>query len=194
MGVGFGREHDGKPQGTPEKNAFINVQSIDGVNVTANPKFRNGFVLSKGGVTIGLTAANTAGMDFTKLYLQERHADTRDWSQMDGCISVDGSRCFVGPALIDTGVSQMYMTLPSGTKVKRTKPPVLDDGSIVEVRIGPFADGKYVSSEKFTVGDTKGMDCGVVPSSVRLTLADPAKNPPHVNTGRHFFEEMACCI
>ncbi|KID85454.1 outer membrane autotransporter barrel protein [Metarhizium guizhouense ARSEF 977] len=189
MGVGFGREHDGMPQGTPDKNAFINIQTINGVNVTGNPNFRSGFVLSKDGVTVGLTAENTAGMDFTKLAMREKPADARDWAQVEGCMSVDGSKCFTGPALIDTGISQMYMTLPLGTKANRTSPPVLDDGSVVEVKIGPSADGKYISSENFTVGDTNGMDQGVVPSSVRLTLADPAKNAPHVNTGRRFLRK-----
>ncbi|TWU72886.1 hypothetical protein ED733_004174 [Metarhizium rileyi] len=189
LGVGFGREHDGMPQGTPEKNAFINIQTINGTNVVDNPSFRSGFVLSKKGISIGLTAANTAGMDFAKLALQPNHADRRDWSQVEGCMSVDGSRCFSGPALLDTGVSQMYMTLPSGTKVRRTNPPVLDDGSVIQVHVGPATSGQYIASERITVGDTKGMNDSVVPSSVRLTLADPTKNPPHVNTGRHFLRK-----
>ncbi|OAQ59657.1 outer membrane autotransporter barrel protein [Pochonia chlamydosporia 170] len=189
MGVGFGREHDGMPQGTPDKNAFINIQTINGVKVSGNPKFRSGFVLTKDGVTIGLTAANTAGMDLTKLSLQAKHADARDWSQVEGCMAIDGSKCIPGPALIDTGVSQMYMTLPLGTKVRRTNPPVVDDGAAVSVQVGPAGNGRYIASEKFTVGDTKRIEEDIAPSSVRLTLADPAKNPPHVNTGRHFLRK-----
>ncbi|KAK2616416.1 hypothetical protein QQS21_000658 [Conoideocrella luteorostrata] len=193
MGVGFGREHDGMPQGTPDKNPFINVQSIDGVNLIGNPKFRNGFIVNKHGITIGLTGSNTAGMHFSKLSLRENHADSRDWAQVEGCMAVDGMECITGPALIDTGVSQMYMTLPLGTKVKRTNPPVLDDGSVVEIQIGPQKNRKFIAKEKFTVGDAEGEEDGVVPSSVRLSLADPRKNPPHFNTGRHFLRawEMA---
>jgi hypothetical protein len=186
MGVGFGREHDGMPQGTPDKNAFVNIQTVDGLNVVGNPNFRSGFVIRKGGVDIGLTSSNTAGMDFAKLSLQASRADNRDWAQVQGCMIVDGSKCIAGPALIDTGVSQMYMTVPLGTKVRRTNPPVLDEGSVVEVRVGPLASGKYLATAKFTVGDEEGIEKDIVPSSVRLTLADPAQNSPHFNTGRHF--------
>jgi hypothetical protein len=182
MGVGFGREHDGLPQGTPDKNAFINIHTVNGVDVVGNPGFRSGFVIRKEGIDIGLTSSNTAGMNFTKLSLQKKNAGARDWSQVEGCMVVDGSKCIPGPALIDTGVSQMYITVPLGTRVRRTNPPLLDDGSNVEVRVGPLAAGKYLATAKFTVGHTGG----IVPSSVRLTLADPAKNPPHFNTGRHF--------
>ena len=94
------------------------------------------------------------------------------------------SACTRGTALVDTGVAQMYMTLPLGTKVHRKEPPVLNNGSVVDVTLG--ARSKIVASEKFTVGDAAGIRNGVVPSSVRLTLADPRRNEPHVNTGRHF--------
>lgn len=189
MGVGFGREHDGMPQGTPDKNSFINIQTINGVKVIGNPKFRSGYTLNKSGIIVGLTESNMAGMELVKLSLTKNPADSRDWSQVEGCMAVDGSKCFPGPALIDTGVSQMYMTLPLGTKVNRKNPPVLDDGSIVQIQIGPQPNSKYIATEKFTVGDTKGMETGIVPSSVRLSLADPKTNPPHVNTGRHFLRK-----
>jgi hypothetical protein len=184
MGVGFGREADGQPQGTPDKNAFLNVQSIDGIPVLHDPLFRNGYIIAKDGVTIGLTEANTAGMNFSKLTLRPNAIDSQDWSSVQACMSVDGANCTIGPALIDTGVAQMYMTLPLGTKVNRTITPLLNNGSTVDVRIG--IPGDIVAAEHFIVGDAAGINEGVVPSSVRLSLADPIRNPPHVNTGRHF--------
>ena len=78
----------------------------------------------------------------------------------------------------------MYMTLPLGTPAHRSVPPLLDNGSTVDVHFGTAA--KFVAGENFTVGDAAGINSSVVPSSVRLSLADPLKNPPHVNTGRHF--------
>jgi hypothetical protein len=184
MGVGFGREADGQPQGTPDKNAFLNVQSINGNPVSNDPHFRNGYVITKDGITIGLTASNTAGMNFSQLSLRPNASDSRDWAPVECCMSVGGADCTPGSALIDTGVSQMYMTLPLGTKVNRTVVPLLDNGSTVDVQIGAL--GKFVAFERFSVGDAVGMNSSVVPSSVRLSLADPLKNAPHVNTGRHF--------
>ena len=184
MGVGFGRETDGQPQGTPDKNAFLNVQSINGISVLQNPLFRNGYIVAKEGITIGLTASNTAGMNFSKLTLRPNATDSRDWSSVQACMSVDGANCTTGPALIDTGVAQMYMTLPLGTRANRTVIPLLDNGSTVDVQIG--APGEIVAAERFVVGDEAGINSSVVPSSVRLSLVDPILNPSHVNTGRHF--------
>lgn len=184
LGVGFGREKDGQPQGTPDKNAFLNVRTIDRVNVKGNARFRNGYSITKDGITIGLTKANTVNMKFFKLSLRNKGSGPHDWAAIGCCMSVDGAACTRGTALVDTGVAQMYMTLPLGTKVHRKEPPVLNNGSVVDVTLG--APSKIVASEKFTVGDAAGIRNGVVPSSVRLTLADPRRNEPHVNTGRHF--------
>ena len=184
MGVGFGRESDGQPQGTPDKNAFLNIQSINGISLSNNPHFRNGYIVSKAGITIGLTASKAADIYFSKLALRPNATDPRDWAPVECCLAVDGAKCTVGSALIDTGVRQMYMTLPLGTSVKRTFPPLLDDGSMVDVHLG--SNPNFVAAESFIVGDEAGMNDGVVPSSVRLTLADPMVKRPFVNTGRHF--------
>lgn len=184
MGVGFGREADGQPQGTPDKNPFLNIQSVNGRSVFNDAHFRSGYVISKEGITIGLTASNTAGMNFSKLTQRPNTEDPRDWAPVECCMAVDGADCTPGSALIDTGVSQMYMTLPVGTPVNRSDPPVLDDGSRVDVHLGRACE--FVAAESFTVGDAAGINNSVVPSSVRLSLADPLVNPPHVNTGRHF--------
>ena len=183
MGVGFGREKDGQPQGTPDKNAFLNIQTIDGIPVQCSSLFRSGYIITKDGITVGLTASNTAGMNFTKLSLRTNSTDSRDWSPVKCCMAVDEASCITGSALIDTGVAQMYMTLPLGTTVNRSFPPLLDNGSAVYIQIG---SEESVAAENFIVGDADGINSSVEPSTVRLTLADPLKNSPHVNTGRHF--------
>ena len=188
MGVGFGREADGQPQGTPDKNPFLNMRTIDGHPVPPNRKFRNGYIISKDGITIGLTLRNTQGMKFAKLAPRWTNSsvphDPRDWAAVPSCMSINGATCTPGSALIDTGVAQSYMTLPFGTIANRTIFPLLDNGSTVDVQFG--SPREIVACEKFIVGDAEGIQKGVVPSSVRLSLADPVKNPPHVNTGRHF--------
>ena len=90
----------------------------------------------------------------------------------------------MGPALIDTGVDQIYMTLPLGTKANRTVIPLLNNGSTVDVLIG--LSREIVAAEHFIVGDAAGINNSIVSSSVRLSLADLSSNPPHINTGRHF--------
>lgn len=184
LGVGHGRQHDGQPQGTPDKNAFINIQEIGDAKLPDNEHFRNGYIITKHGIEIGLTEENTKDVKFSKLSLREGTADPRDWAQVECCMAVDGAECTPGVALIDTGVAQMYMTLPLGTKVRRSNPPLLDNGSTVDVRFGSAE--KYIASESFTVGDEAASRRGIAPSVVRMTLADPVRNPPHVNTGRHF--------
>jgi hypothetical protein len=184
MGVGFGRESDGQPHGTPDKSPFLNIQSINAISLINNPHFRNGYVISEDGITIGLTASNTADFKFSKLALPPNATDPRDWAPVECCMAVDGANSTFGSALIDTGVSQMYMTVPLGTAVNRSVPPLLDNGSMVNVYLGSYPN--FVAAESFTVGDEAGMNDSVVPSSVRLTLADPLVNVPHVNTGRRF--------
>ena len=189
MGVGFGREADGQPQGTPDKNPFLNIQTIDGHAVSGDRAFRNGYIISKEGITIGLTGSNIAGMKFAKLAPRLTNSSTpssnsRDWAAVEVCMSINGAACTPGSGLIDTGVAQSYMTLPLGTLANRTIYPLLDNGSTVDIQFG--SPGTIVACENFTVGDEDGIEEGIVPSSVRLSLADPSTNPPHVNTGRHF--------
>ena len=175
------------PQSTPDKNAFLNVQTIDGFSVQSSDHFRNGYIVAKDGITIGLTESNTAVISFTKLSLGPKSTDPRDWSQVKGRIAVDRAECTTGAILIDTGVDQMYVTLPLGTLVHRSDPPLLDNGSAVDIQVR--AEGIFIASESFTVGDAAGIRSSTVPSSVRLTLADPLKKQPFVNTGRHFLRD-----
>jgi hypothetical protein len=78
MGVGFGREADGQPQGTPDKNPFLNLVSIDGKPASENRSLRNGYIINKDGIKIGLTERNTAGMKFAKLVQRHGAQDPRD--------------------------------------------------------------------------------------------------------------------
>jgi hypothetical protein len=60
----------------------------------------------------------------------------------------------------------------------------LNNGTSVDIQFG--SPGKIVACENFTVGDADKIEKGIAPSFARLSLADPAKNSPHVNTGRDF--------
>jgi hypothetical protein len=167
----------------------LNLLSIDGKAVTRERSYRNGYIISKDGITIGLTEQNTRGMEFAKLTPRLTNSshpsrDPRDWSAVPACMSINGVPCTTGSALIDTVVAQSYMTLPLGTLANRTIFPLLDNGSTVDIQFG--SPGNIVACENFTVGDVNSVQKSITPSAVRLSLADPKKNTPHVNTGRHF--------
>jgi len=66
MGVGFGREHDGQPQGTPDKNPLLNLTAIDGTPIQPGT-YRAGYVVTPSGVHVGLSAANSHDFALGKL-------------------------------------------------------------------------------------------------------------------------------
>jgi hypothetical protein len=178
MGVGFGREYNGQPQGTPDKNPFLNVTSIDGRPVRSGD-VRPGYVVTRRGVYLGLTAANTRGFVYERL--TPYSPVPMDWSEADECLQVDNSACVPGKALVDTGIDQMYLTvteqMPVHTVPRRQGPPILADGSRVTVR---FTGTDPVASYTFTLG---------VPNSMAPTFAVPRITDgtvTFVNTGRHF--------
>ena len=70
MGVGFGREHDHQTQSGPDRNPFLRIAHIaererDG---ESTHEMRRGYIVTRRGVHLGLTAGNTRG-DFHWLQL-----------------------------------------------------------------------------------------------------------------------------
>jgi hypothetical protein len=196
FGTGFGRQAYGQPQGDPDKNPFLNVVSINGVPTNSDPTFRNGYIISKAGISIGLTGSNTSGMTFTNL-LPGIHHSTHplDWAPVPACIRVNDMLDYVsGTALIDSGISHSYLTLPFNSAVHfhNTKGPssgaevkALDDGSFVQIGIG--ASMSYVVEDDFYVGSAAGIATGSVPILVVTNLTN--LKPPYVNTGRYFLRK-----
>lgn len=115
MGVGFGRRADGQPQGTPDKNALLNIQSINDKPVGF--QFCPGYIISaakENGIYVGITKTNADRfkLDQTKLCQGPDHAsDNRDWAAVPMTLSVNGSPYVAGTALIDTGVAYVSTTL-----------------------------------------------------------------------------------
>ncbi|MET0429270.1 MAG: autotransporter-associated beta strand repeat-containing protein, partial [Microvirga sp.] len=104
IGIGFGREGDSQAQGVPSSNPFLNV-----VNETGSPS-RRGYVLTKDGISIGLTPSSTAGaFAYTKLLPYPGIPD--EWSQAPACVAFGSSPAACGGiALVDTGVTTMYLS------------------------------------------------------------------------------------
>jgi len=195
FGVGFGRQHDGQPQGNPDKNAFLNIVSINNTPTASDTKFRNGYIITREGIIIGLTESNTAGYSFSELNEGMHHAThPLDWQPVSACIAVDPmASCVEGTALIDTGITHSYLTLPLDSPIHRhdTESPsskalvkALDDGSVVHIT---FGTGVNSVEDTFTVvNSTNTMITDHTPDMIITTLSAPAVKPPFINTGTHF--------
>ncbi|MFM2043031.1 MAG: hypothetical protein RLY86_1607 [Pseudomonadota bacterium] len=194
MGVGFGREHDGQPQGTPDKNPLLNITAIDGQPV-APGTIRSGYIVTPAGVHVGLTPAITNGFTYAKLTRRSlgpdgkpASNDPRDWPQATMAVSVNGAPIQAGSILIDTGIPQMYLTvsdpqslntvLQPNPSEKGKEVPALPTGAEVKVTIP--ATGTPAATYSFTVGNAADT---LQPSLVIVTSAG---TPAFVNTGRHF--------
>lgn len=179
LGVGFDRQGDGMPQGTPDKNPFLNIVSIDQQPV--QEYFRPGYIITAAGVTIGLTERNMRGMKYIQLPMINSTTPRNpfDWGAIPACISVDGEVCSMGTALLDTGLNNSYITVPfnvSFTVVPNTT--LLADGERVNIGFGV----PVVGTDEFVVG--KGIEKGVTPTKVSMTQSD---SRVFVNTGRHVY-------
>ncbi|MBM3553274.1 MAG: hypothetical protein FJX45_16335 [Alphaproteobacteria bacterium] len=178
FGVGFAGGA-GLPQGTPDKNAFLNVTKISGSGSLPSP----GYILSTQGAQIGLTSNNTK--DFALIKLEPLLAPTleqwqsapaspnvlTDWQHARGTITVNGVSGR-GGILFDTGVNTGFLTPPIGVTVKtgmgpttphkaecNTNPPTCAvSGTTVQVS---FPDQTQpVASLNYTVGPNNGAQKG----------------------------------
>jgi hypothetical protein len=183
MGVGFGREHDHQTQSGPEKNPFLRIAHIagpgrDGENAAG---MRRGYIVTRRGVHLGLTAANTRG-EFRYLQL-ERMPNGRDWQQTPACISVNGSTPACGDMLVDTGITTMFLTVPeqeiaSALRRGANRAITLAAGSKVAIAAGATEgpEARYW----FAVGDRRNP---LAPE--RITFVRRS-GKAFVNTGVHF--------
>lgn len=197
MGVGFGQEADFQPQGTPDKNALLNLTSLNGKPI-APGSLNPGYIIGRQGIQVGLTAENSQGFRFTKL--EPYAAYPGDWMMPQGCYVLNpeqnrtatGPICTPTPILVDTGIPQSYMTVPTGIRfdtVEETdksdpkrKLPVLAPGTVMEIRLP--ASGEAIAAASFTMGHGSP----VQPAQVIPDQTD--KYPPFLNTGRHFLRQV----
>src|SRR5262245_27776903 len=79
LGIGFARRHDHQAQSGPDKNPFLNVAAVNGGKAE---RLRRGYLVTRQGVFVGLTAASTQG-DFA--YVKLERAD-EDWAPTPVCL------------------------------------------------------------------------------------------------------------
>lgn len=165
IGIGFAREGDRQGQSTPEKNPLLRVSAGSA---------GKGYVLGAEGIDVGLDAKVARG-DFRFVKL-ERQQDLPDWKAVPACISVAGaSPPACGTMLVDTGVGDMFLTVPPG----EAQPGPLDDGTEIAVLLGDDSASEPLYS--FTTGDRSQ---SMAPARVHLDVSDRKK--PFVNTSFHF--------
>ena len=179
LGIGFAREGDRQSQSTPDKNPFLSLPNMGEMNKPG--RLRRGYVVTRTGVHVGLTRDNTQGaFRFLKL---ARRDDGSDWAPIPGCIGIGGGTPSCGTALIDTGVSAMYLTVPAeqeaGFVSRGDQGRTLVPGTKVSVTFSEQPSGE-APGYLFTAG--LGSD-PLAPS--RIILVGGKDRPPFVNTSVH---------
>jgi hypothetical protein len=193
----------GQPQGTPDKNAFLNVTSISGGGPLPSP----GYILSTQGVQIGLTSSNTQGFALIKLQPLLAPNSTQwqtapasanvltDWQHARGTITVNG-RSGTGSILFDTGVTTGFLTPPvgvapqtgmgpSGAECNGSNPASCAvSGTSVQVSFPSLT--APVAVLKYTVGANNGSQSGNPVSPFAVSVEQ--NNAPFLNTTVRFLQ------
>lgn len=179
MGVGFGREDDAQSQGTPDTNPLLAL-AADGRSPA-----RRGYVLTREGIHVGLTGADTQG-GFRFVKLDPHPGLPGEWQGVPACIAVNGrapGAC--GRGLVDTGVAVMYLTLPRDDVADALDPGDdgghrLRPGTRLDVSI-PGQGAVPAAAYGFVVGEPSPLS----PDAVTLDTTRPR---PFVNTGLRFLD------
>ncbi len=111
LGVGFDRNSTGTGDlfDSPSENAFLELTDAQNGN-----DINGGYVLSSSSLTLGITAANTSG--FNPVTLSLNGTVPGDWNAVPGCYqftSLTGNPQFCGNLLLDIGIGEMFIDLPS---------------------------------------------------------------------------------
>lgn len=157
MGVGFAREGSEQKQSTPATNPLLNPATAD--------NFHKGYVVTRNGVHVGLNAEVTKG-GFSYAKLQPDPHIPGEWQAAPVCIVVnsDAKRC--GTALVDTGVTDMFLTLPN-----YPSKTLSDEASLTFT---------FTPAVSYTLSDS---DSPLAPEKIILNTT---RQTPFVNTGVNF--------
>ncbi|KAI9787553.1 MAG: hypothetical protein M1839_000083 [Geoglossum umbratile] len=204
LGISYGRTYDGQPQGTPDKNAFLNV-----VSMATGPmaQFHYGWIVDLRGITVGLTDGNW-GVGFSDFEVQlgddrgapppSALAHQHPWGEVPGCVLFPGipsSTCIECSVLLDTGIDYASIRVPKVTAQalgRDSSNNHLLNSQAVDIRIGSMSRPPR-SVDAFTTPDSPPRECDITPSYAQV-YNDPTAGvirPPFVNTGRHLFRRWA---
>ncbi len=142
LGVGYDRNPTaaGDLFDSPSQNAFLNVtDTSNGTDIA------QGYILTKnttGGATLGVSPADLE--TFTPITLTPSSVSPGDWTAMAGCYGfpgLSGAPQFCGTLLLDVGIANMFIDLPSkewpkGAVDYSTSPPSVSEGTEVSILAG----------------------------------------------------------
>jgi predicted aspartyl protease len=163
LGIGFGREHDHQPGGTPDHNPLLNLAAISS----------RSYLISRQGISLG---GDRSGFVLVRL---DRDVAHQDWSAPEACITVGDGRQSCGTVLVDTGITGMFLTVPADRLPADSGGATsLPDGTAIAIDLIPAGSQHAAIGYVVHTGQTKDL---VAPSSV--ILAGIGKRPTFVNTG-----------
>lgn len=169
MGVGFGREADRQGQSTPDKNPLLHVADME------SGSMRRGYVVSRHGIQLGLSGETARGFQYVKL---ENNSQTGDWSGVSSCITLANGQANCGSALVDTGVTTMFLSVPAEAAANVVEDDgagrTLADGTQVAISFGADASGPGYS---FASGDS-----GNPAAPRKIVVVGDGDRPNFVNT------------
>jgi hypothetical protein len=117
MGIGFDRTGaQGSEPGVP-RNPFVSLVSLaSGAPLSS---VRPGYIITREGVHLGLSAERTRGFAFVRLAANPAsRPGVPEWSAAPMAVSVDGVTGN-GTILVDTGINYMFLSPPDGTRLER---------------------------------------------------------------------------
>jgi len=117
MGIGFDRTGaQGSEPGVP-RNPFVSLVSLaSGAPLSS---VRPGYIVTREGVHLGMSAERTRGFAFIKLASNPAsRPGAPEWGALPMALSVDGVMG-KGTVLVDTGINYMFLSPPDGTRLER---------------------------------------------------------------------------
>ncbi|CAN5911518.1 hypothetical protein BH11PSE3_BH11PSE3_39550 [soil metagenome] len=176
MGVGFARNAAQGTESGASKNPFTSLVSLaSGAPVSS---VRPGYIVTRSGVHLGMTAELTRNFAFIKLAPSAgSHPGAPEWSATPMAVSVNGATGN-GTILVDTGINYMFLSPPEGAGLERGRR--VPEGSRITLFM-PDQRNPQPAFYGFTVGERGNP---MHPERVE-TVQDRGV---FVNTGRMFLE------
>lgn len=116
LGVGFDRNSAQGTEASVPRNPFTHLVSLASGAPLAS--VRPGYVVTRTGVHLGMTAELTYGFAFVKLAPSAAsRPGAPEWSTPTMTVSVDGV-AGDGTILMDTGINYMFLSPPAGTRLE----------------------------------------------------------------------------
>lgn len=117
MGVGFGRNGaQGTEPGVP-RNPFTSLTAL--ASGAPPLSIRPGYIVTRTGVQLGMTAERTRNFAFVKLAPSpESRPGAPEWQTPPMTVSIDDV-AGDGTILVDTGINYMFLSPPAGTRLRR---------------------------------------------------------------------------